>query len=255
MANCIQEFCRIRDNMESIRSSLEQDLAKDFSNLLERNVIKHSQSLDCLLFKCMKCSSASKIINILDIRSKAGKHSMFFYYCKTHLLVSLMQYIEQGIGKNELCYVFLQPDWYELLLEYLIKNNIPTRYVRYFSVDKVMKVFGNENFHIFRNEVLEIQSMTEEEGFSSVRLIGQCSYAISLTCKLDFLKFDRTVSDAIKGTNVSGVCLYDYYDYINESTFIEEDIIEESVNLHSNVIFRGSSKVGDKFTSIRKKSS
>ena len=233
--NCQHELCAIRHNLEMNRRKLEELISSNPSNLLSNNVIKVSQNLDELLVRCMQCKTIHNIIDILDVNSVAGRHSMFFYYGKEHLLVCLAKYIKQGIDKNEFCPIFIQPDWFQSLDSYLSHINRLSRNIVHYPMNLMLESFMNGGYTAFRKKVLELEKWAEDEGFSGIRLMAQCSYAIELTSKSDFLKFEKVTNDAFSGTKVSALCTYDFYEFINTSKYIDDDIVCDSFKTHTNL--------------------
>jgi len=240
--NCKYKLCTIRDNLEINKLRLKEMISHDVSNLLNSDVIKLSQNIDALLVKCMQCKTTRNIIDILDVNNITGKHSMFFYYGKEHLLVCLIKYITQGIEKNEYCPVFIQPDWFESLLGYLSHINSPSRNIIHYTKNAMIESFLNGGSTAFREKILEMEKWSEAEGFSGIRMIGQCSYGIQLSSKSIFLEAEKAASDCFNGTKVGALCLYDFYDYIHTSKYIEDDIVCESFKTHTNLYLQSSYK-------------
>lgn len=232
----------IRENLENSRYKLEEMVSLDSSNFLSNDVIKLSQTLDELLIKCMQCRKTNNIIDILDVDNIAGKHSMFFYYGKEHLLVCLAKYLKQGIDKNEFCPIFIRPDWFQALFSYLSHVILPGRNVIHYPMNDMLESFMNGGSIGFREKVLEMEKWAKGEGFNGIRMVGQCSYAIELSSKSNFLKFEKATNDAFSGTKVSGLCIYDFYDFINTSKYIEDDILCDSFKTHTYLHLQSSYK-------------
>lgn len=73
-------------------------------------------------------------------------------------------------------------------------------------------------------------------GFNGVRMIGQPSYAIKLTSEEDFLSFEAELSKSFKDLTASALCLYDFYDYTNGGKVINEKVIRNSFETHTNIV-------------------
>ena len=234
--DCNYEACIIKHTLEMSKDRLEKAVNGDYARLLNAAIIKLSQNLDALVVRCTKCKNTKKIIDILDIDNTPGRHSMFFYYGKEHLLVCLAKYLKDGIEKNEFCPVFLQPDWYQSLCQYLEQNNFPLQNVQYYPVNEMLTSFLRGGSQGFKQQVLELSQWTKDAGYSGIRMIGQCSYAIRLSSKSDFLKFEKAINDAFSGIAIAGLCVYDFYDFINTSTYIEDEIFNDSYATHTNML-------------------
>lgn len=235
--SCEYKNCKINENLNKVKYQLEEAILNNFSNFLISDVIKISKSIDHLVGRCMNCKE-TKNMDVLDIHNIAGRHSMFFYYSKEHLLVCLAQYLKSGIEKNEFCPIFLQPDWYQSLFEYFKQINLPSRNIQHYPVNDMLESFTNGGASGFREKVLELTKWAKDEGFTGIRMIGQCSYAIELTSKKEFLKFEKAINDAFCGTAVGGLCVYDFNDFINTSKYIDDEILYDSFKTHTNIYYQ-----------------
>lgn len=235
--SCEYKSCKINETLNKVKYQLEEAISNNFSNFLITDVIKISKSIDDLVERCMNCK-ATKSLDVLDIHNIAGRHSMFFYYSKEHLLVCLAQYLKSGIEKNEFCPVFLQSDWYQSLVEYFERINLPSRNIQHYPVNEMLESFTNGGSSGFREKVLELTKWAKDEGFTGIRMIGQCSYAIELSSKKEFLKFEKAINDAFSGTAVGGLCVYDFNDFINTAKYIDDEILYDSFKTHTNIYYQ-----------------
>lgn len=64
----------------------------------------------------------------------------------------------------------------------------------------MLESFINGGSTAFREKVVEMDKWAEDEGFSGIRMIGQCSYAIKSSSKSHFLKFEKTHNASFSGT-------------------------------------------------------
>lgn len=237
---CEHKQCKISYALETVKNQLEEAITSNFSNLLISDIIKLSQNLDDLIVRCVKCKTTNKIIDILDVNNIAGRHSMFFYYGKEHLLVCLAQYLKQGIERNEFCPVFMQPDWYQSLIKYFEHIELPGKNIQHYPINEMLESFMDGGEAAFREKAVSLSKWAKEEGFTGIRMIGQCSYAIKLSCKSDFLQFEKAINDAFFGTTVAGLCVYDFNDFINTSMYIDDEIMNDSFKTHTNIHFQSS---------------
>jgi hypothetical protein len=234
--DCGYENCKINDALNKVKHQLQEAISDNFSNYLISDIVKISKSMDDLIERCMSCKTNNRL-DALDIHNIAGRHSMFFYYSKEHLLVCLAQYLKTGIDKNEFCPVFLQPDWYQSLFKYFRQINLPSRNIQHYPVNEMLESFTRGGASGFREKVMELTEWTKEEGFTGIRMIGQCSYAIALSSKKEFLKFEKAINDAFCGTSVGGLCVYDFNDFINTSQYIDDEILYDSFKTHTNMYY------------------
>lgn len=235
--NCKHKNCKINDTLNKVKCQLEEAISNSFSDFLITDVIKISKSMDNLIERCVSCREASAL-DVLDIHNIAGRHSMFFYYSKEHLLVCLAQYLKKGIEKNEFCPVFLQPDWYKELFEYFKKINLPTKNIQHYPVNEMLESFTNAGSAGFKEKALELTKWAKDEGFTGIRMIGQTCYAIDLSSKKEFLKFEKAINDAFSGTSIGGLCVYDFNDFINTSKYIDDEVLCDSFKTHTNIYYQ-----------------
>lgn len=83
----------------------------------------------------------------------------------------------------------------------------------------------------------------ESEKYRGARLIGQPSFAIGENSKEDFLLLEKVLTEVSIGMNASGLCLYDAFDYIHNREFIDEEIMEDSFETHTHLLYNNSLSV------------
>lgn len=173
-------------------------------------------------------------INLDNLKNTYGKHSVFYYYGYEHLMVSLYYYIKAGINNNELIYFTMFPDLYQKIIADFKINNLPIKDLILRSEEEmIIQCKHKSTAHI---KLLINNYITDaiKKGYSGIRFIGQPSYAIKNTSRIEFLKIERVISSILKNISASLLCIYDYYDYLHSQNYINKMVIHESYNTHTH---------------------
>ncbi|WP_158638666.1 MEDS domain-containing protein [Metabacillus litoralis] len=231
--------CNIKAWLEENRKSLIK-LVSEKDNILNETVVNKSQLLDQFIVECVKCDKRKMDSKIMTLDDIFGIHSTFYYYGREHLLINLLPYIKHGVDNNELITVSLSKDIYDQLMELLDFHGISRSGVKFFPV-KNMVIANNKNgLEGVRQLLSALLEEVESNKYKGARVIGQPSFAIGETSKEDFLELEKVLTEAIIGLNASGLCLYDAFDYIHNREFIDEDIINHSLETHSHLLYSNS---------------
>ncbi len=97
--------CSLRNDIEKYRIMLNNLIAEKDYKLLDEEIIKLSEYLDELVYRCVFCNKNLEYISKVNLKNVFGIHSTFYYYGYQHLFTSLYFYITAGINNNELIYV------------------------------------------------------------------------------------------------------------------------------------------------------
>ncbi len=231
--------CNIKDRLEENRSALIK-LVSEKENMLDETVVNKSQLLDQYIVECTRCDKRRIDNNKETLEEIFGIHSTFYYYGHEHLLINLLPYIKEGIENNELVTVSLSKDIFDKLMELLDFHGIDRTSVIFFPV-KNMVIANNENgLNGVRQLLSTLLKEIESKKYKGARVIGQPSFAIGETSKEDFLKLEEVLTKAFIGMNASGLCVYDAYDYIHNRDFIDEDIMNDSLETHTHLLYNNS---------------
>lgn len=230
------EGCNLRNLLEENRKNLI-NLVSEKNNMLDYIVVKQSQVLDQFIVECVKCNKRIDDSHKETLDDIFGNHSTFYYYGLEHLFINLLPYIKYGLENNELVTVSLSKDIFDKLMELLDIHGLDKSGVIFFPV-KEMVIANNENgINGLRQLISTLLKEVESNNYKGARVIGQPSFAIGETSKEDFLKLEEVITEAFIGMNASGLCIYDAFDYIHNRDFIDEEIIKNSLNTHSHLLY------------------
>lgn len=236
--NFLCDNCNLDYNIEEYRCRLNNIIVKKKYNLLDDEVINLSQLLDDLVYKCILCEKNLNFKSNLKINLKDifGIHSTFYYYGQEHLFTNMYFYITEGIKNNELIYVSMQENLYNELINFLRINYVPIEHIKFRPVKELIMSNKHGELIQLKEKINSICLEDEVKKYNGVRWIGQPTYAIQTTSQDDFLNWEINLSKALINTNASLLCIYDAYDYMHESKFINETVIEESLDTHSYIL-------------------
>lgn len=230
--------CGLKSDIEEYRQRLNNIIINRNQNLIDDEVVKLSQFLDELVYKCVTCkkdlNSMTKLKLSLD--NIFGIHSTFYYYGIQHLFTSMYFYINKGIHNNELIYISMLEEMYIKLRAFLMKNNVSVEHIQFRPVKELILSSKNGGLNGLKEKINNICLEKEAEKYSGVRWIGQPTYAIQVTSQKDFLNWEINLNKALEDTNVSLICIYDAYDYMHEGIYINKEVIDKSLDTHSFIL-------------------
>ncbi len=235
----ICDNCNLSHEVEKYREKLEDAIIQKKYRLLDEEIIRLSQFLDDIVYKCVICEMRLKEIS-KEQRSLSnifGTHATFYYYGNKHLFINMYFYILEGLKNNELIYLFMEEGIYNELLEFLKSNNISLEHIKFKNVKELIKGNREHGLEGLKQEIQKIGLDNEVKKYSGIRWIGQPSCAIRNNSERDFLEFEKNLTEALCNVNASLLCIYDAHDYMNERKFISEAVIKESFGTH-NYIFK-----------------
>lgn len=227
--NCTKQNCIILNKIGEKRFELNKLVNL---GMLNDKVIKLSEDLDKLILRCIKCRLAIKLDNIIDIDCSNGNHNMFLYNKESHLIVNLYRYLFAGIKNKEMCFLFIEPYLYKNLIEYVKNLNVNIDYIQYYPVDKLIEMNKKHGKEFFKKHMKRITKQIIKDGYSGIRIVGQPSYAVQLTSKDDFLRFESILTEVFKDINIPLLCIYDFYDYTSTNKYIDDEIMIDSFKTH-----------------------
>lgn len=214
----ICDNCNLGCEVEKYREKLEAIMVRKKYRLLDDEVIKTSQFLDELVYKCVICEMRLKEISKEErsLSNILGTHSTFYYYGNQHLFINMYFYIIEGIKNNELIYLFMEEVIYNELLEFLKSNNLSLEHIKFKNVRKLIKGNREDGLGGLKEEIRKIGLDDEVQKYSGIRWIGQPSCAIRNNSEREFLEFEKNLTEALCNVNASLLCIYDAYDYMHE---------------------------------------
>lgn len=234
--NVEKEACyNLENQIELARQKLNKVITEKNQNLLDQEVIKLSEELDELIVKFQYIKSVQDIC-LMNLKNIMGTHSTFYYYGKGHLFANMIKYIKVGADNNEVIYISMQPELYEGLKTYLNNLGIQDKYLKFQSVKQLIDSNSSGGVKSLKEKIGILVEKEIERGYNGIRWIGQPTYAIEETSKKDFLNWETNLSEGLRNTKASLICIYDYYDYINNKEIIDEEVIKKSINTHSHIL-------------------
>ncbi|WP_461207820.1 MEDS domain-containing protein [Clostridium sp. DL1XJH146] len=228
--------CNLSANIEKNRVKLDNLITEKNYNLLNSEVINLSKILDVLVYECVLCNKDIKNLSRLNLTNIFGTHSVFYYYGDQHLFASMYLYIIEGINNNEIIYVSMEKRLQSELLFFLKVNNVDVKHIKFRPVEELIRCNSTGGLPELKEKINNIFLENEVKKYSGVRWIGQPTYAIQTTSQKDFLDWEINLSEALKSTNLSLLCIYDAYDYMHEGEFINETVIKQSISTHSYIL-------------------
>lgn len=144
-------------------------------------------------------------------------------------------YIKNAVENNEAVYISMEESLYETLIDILKDNLVNTNGITFSPVKELILSYKAEGAVGLRTKILKCQDEVFAKGFQGIRWIGQPTYAIKTTSREDFLNWEEGLTEALKYTRVSLICIYDYYDCMNESKYIDRKVIVDSLRTHSTI--------------------
>lgn len=235
--NFLCNTCNIHTNIEKTRLKLNNLILEKEHELLNEEIINLSQALDVSVNKCIFCNRNLNTSNFeLNLKNIFGTHSTFYYYGYQHLFSSMYLYITEGLNNNEIIYISMQKDLYNELIAFLKINSVSVEHIKFRPVKELIESNMNGGLIGLNKKFESICSENEVKGHTGIRWIGQPTYAIQTTSEKAFLNWETNLSEALKVTNVSLICIYDAYDYMNNNEFINETVIKQSLSTHSYIL-------------------
>lgn len=233
----ICDNCGLSNETEKYRKKLESVMIEKKYSLLDDEVVRLSQFLDGLVYKCVSCEMILKEISKSqrDLNNIFGTHSTFYYYGNQHLFINMYFYILEGLKNNELIYLFMEESIYNDLLDFLRGNDISLEHIKFKNVKELIKANREDGLTGLKREIQKIGLDDEVQKYSGIRWIGQPSCAIRNNSQSEFLGFEKNLTEALCNVNASLLCIYDAYDYMHERRFISETVIKGSLDTHSYI--------------------
>lgn len=228
--------CKLYDDIEKYRIKLNNLIDEKNHKLLDEEIIYSSQVLDNLVYKCVLCRGNLNDFSQLSLKNIFGIHSSFYYYGDKHLFTSMYFYINEGINNNELIYISMQEDLYNKLIAFLEINDVSVEHIKFRPVKELIMSNRHGGLTKLKEKINDICLENAVRKYSGVRWIGQPTYAIQTTSQKDFLDWETNLSEALKDTNASLICIYDAYDYMHRNEFMNEKVIKESLDTHSHIL-------------------
>lgn len=168
--------------------------------------------------------------------STFGFHSIFFYYGKAHLMVNLYQYIKAGIDKNEFMYLNIGNELFKSIIDYF--SDEEKKQIKVFSLENRLNRIEKSGKQAVNDLFIEFQKNVIKNGYSGVRVIWDAGTLINELSRCTFINIEKITSDIIAELKVSLMCIYDFDNYVNLNTIINEKLIDETYNTYDHKMFK-----------------
>lgn len=238
--NYLCNACNINHNIEKIKDKLEYMVGKENQSLLDNKIINLSQLLDNFIYKCTFCNKNIKYLSKLNSKNilNSNLKSNSQYLGNNHFLISLYFYIFQGIKNSQMIYLSMDEILYDDLLKLLNINSLPIESIKFRSIEEVIASNTNGGLSELEEKIRDISSEYNLKNYSGFRWISQPTYAIKNTSPKDFYNWEMNLSEALDNTNSNSTLGFVFKEYnpINEDNYINEPVIDKSLNVNSYVL-------------------
>lgn len=212
--------CSINCSIEKHRDKLDKIISEKNHNLLDEEVIKSSQFLDNLVYKCTFCNRNMNCLSKLNERNISETNKELYYYGDEHLFNIIYLYIQEGIKNNELIHISMEENLYGKLLDFLRLNKVPIKHVKFKAEKKLMTDKIQSGLNELKERVNSILSHKNHDKYTRSRLNSETRYVIQSTSQKDFLDVEVKINELIKNKKSPLICLCDAYNYMSENKSI-----------------------------------
>lgn len=232
--------CNLSYNIETIKERLEHIVAKENQRLLDSKVIYLSQLLDHFIYKCTFCNgninNLSKLSSNIILNSTIN--SDFHPLRNNNFLISLYFYILQGIKVNQMIYLSMDENLYNDLLNIFKTNSLPIEYIKFRSIKEVIISNKNGGLSELDEKIRSITSEYDLKKYNGFRWISQPTYGINNTSLKDFYNWELNLGESLENHRVNSNLefVYKEYDPMNEDDYINEPVIDKSLDVSSYVL-------------------
>lgn len=222
--------CNLNRDLKSIKDKLEHTIINENRSLLDDKVINLSQLLDNFIYKCTFCSK--------NLHCFPNLNSNFEHLRNNDFLISLFFYMFEGIKNNQMIFLSMDECLYEDLFNILKINSFPTEHIKFRSIEEVISSNKNGGLINLENKIRNILLEDDLRMYSGYRWISQPTYAIKNTSLKDFYDLEMNLDKALKNTNVNSSLGFIYMNYNNknEDKYIDEHVIDKSLDIDSYVL-------------------
>lgn len=224
------ENCNINYIINKIKDELEHIIINKNQNLIDNEVVKLSQLLDNFIYKCEFCSE--------NILYSSNSNSNNEYFRNANFIISLYFYMFQAIKKNQLIYLSMDENLYNDLLNILKSSSFPTKYIEFNSIKEIIISNKNGGEAELEEKIKDIFSKDHFKKYNGIRWISQPTYAIKNTSLKDFFDWEMNLSDALRNANPNSSLefVHKKYNHMDADKYINEPIIDTSLNINSYVL-------------------
>lgn len=165
-----------------------------------------------------------------------GDHSIFLYYGTGHLLVNLYSYVRNSIENNRFVYLYVEQALYDGLiarlddtqkknLDFLPEDMFSSMHIPYESPG--LKDYMNSNI-----------CSLKRQNFNGVSIIIQSGFAIQNMGFDKFMGIEACMTEAIKDSDVSILCAYDFENLITQNGHLTHDVMTNLFSEHTHQLFK-----------------
>ena len=230
--------CNLNHIIGQVRERLENIIIEKNHNLLDEQVINISQLLDDLVFKCVFCGKNINNSSELPMNNKLNLKldPSFQYLENNHFFISIYFYMFEGIKNNQMIYISMDECLYHELLNILNINSIPTEYIQFRSIKELIISNKTGGLVGLEEKIKDISLEDQVKNYDGIRWISQPTYAIKNTSINDFLDWEMNLNQALKKVDSSLGYIYSNYNYIEEDKYIQEPVINTSLNSNTYIL-------------------
>lgn len=229
--------CNIKNDMNKIRNRLEKLIANSNQALYSKDIVKMSQLLDNFVYKCTFCSENLNPCtnNINNNKLILESLDNYTYLNDYHFIVSLYYYIIQGIKKNQLIFLSMNENLYNDIIKIAKRLKIPTKHLQFRSIKESILWNSQGGIKHLQEYVTYLPHEKNMGKYIGFRWISHPQYAIKNTSLDDFYNWEMNLINALDypNSNTSLDFVYKKYTAQNEHNYIDEPIIDTSIELKS----------------------
>jgi len=232
--------CNISYNIETIKDRLEHIVSKENQRLLDSKVVYLSQLLDHFIYKCTFCNGNINNLSKLNSNSILNStiNSDFQHLRNNNFLISLYFYILQGIKTNQMIYLSMDENLYNDLLNIFKTNSLPIECIKFRSIKEVIISNKNGGLNELDEKIRSITSEYDLKKYNGFRWISQPTYGIKNTSLKDFYDWELNLDESLENHRVNSNLgfVYKEYDSMNEDNYINEPVIDKSLDVNSYIL-------------------
>jgi len=159
-----------------------------------------------------------------NLREIPGVHAAFYYYGNSHLYINLLHYIQQGLENNEIIYLIIDHEYFNISIQIPIEKIDAVKFI------DIKQDICELEWDSFVKDALK-------QGFNGVRWIIQSSYVIRHKSKKQFFDLEEIIGKRLDN-NSSLLCAFDYKDYIDKKEYIDDEVYYKSLERHEYFLHR-----------------
>lgn len=151
-------------------------------------------------------------------RAWLGQHFYHFYYGLEHFAVNAGSFLGAGLLNGELCAAYATPEGRNLVERFLARGNVRGRastsdaghtgQLLWLPPDEVLQAYAPATTEAVLSFYRSLCDRARDEGFPSVRIVGQSDVLIERLGWERLLALERAVTDVVRGLPAVVLCEY-----------------------------------------------